>query len=792
MSLIWRQGDSIVDRAKEAQIIESIIRETARNTDVHAIVLWADTGYGKSAIMRKVQSYFEGQPLKIAIVETPPSNETTPVEGQYLTYIADTLNRDLAGQLSLKDFLTSVHNRIKPLLDLEASVYQGLPLVQSGLKMKLSEFALQDLMKERLLFDTSTDSILLIKNYIEIAIQTKHIVLDITNAQNLDATSFRVLNQILGQQRDLTMVFEYTTQGGRTPQLERFLSQLNCPYTEIAVDALPFDFALTIYGQPEDPNKICEIEKFYRTVVKGNLYRIIQAKNDRTKDLNVDPIEWKIKELSYASKLLLVVLCLLGGTSTKEEFQRIREHIGQSFFLPPQWQKELDPLVEETSDCITLRHASIADALQLTPDNAVAAAAYKFLSEYYENLMQNAEDRAVFTQAVPKLAILYSQFDPSKLTQIIHPFREVIVSQFNKDTAIHLVTQAFEALGEPQETEFHFMLIALCYEAGFYDAAMDLLNKIKPLESECGRVFHCMLLNRTDLHHRALETCKQLRGTLKNPRYQLMTEMIQMLSERSLGLFDQCRQTSQRIERTEKYHSLLEYGFFLRNKQIILSFEESLPYIEQSIDFFEKNDQRLYADHSRLTHLVQRARIGHPQESEAELERIKPNLLRSSFEQHIVYLNQASLRLLQGIADEQTELLLERALLTVTTTFDRAVVLNNKLCALIIRGGSDPKAFSVLAPELADVIESEPDTNLRRKVYTNFALYYKMIGNKADYEFWANRVRQIKKGSSAHPVEDTLLFGTRPSKAFEYLATQPCYVFFITYWHFDIPFLPDA
>lgn len=793
MSLIWRhRQDDIVDRTKEAQTIESIIRENARNTDVHAIVLWADTGYGKSAIMRKVQSYFKGQPLQIAIVETPPSNEATPVEGQYLTYIADTLDRDLVDQLSLKDFLTSVHNQIKPLLDLETSVYNGLPIVKSGLKMGLSGFALQDLTRQRLLFDTTTDSILLIKNYIETAIQTTHVVLDITNAQNLDATSFRVLNQILGQQRDLTMVFEYTTQGGRTPQLEHFLSQLNCQHTEIAVDALPFDFALTIFGQPEDQNKIYEIEKFYKTVVKGNLYRIIQAKSDRTNNLNVDPIERKIKELSYASKLLLAVLCLMGGTSAKEEFQRVREHIEQSFFLPPQWQEELSPLIAETNDSLMLQHASIADALQLTPDNAAATAAYKFLSEYYENLMQDIEDQVVLTQVVPKLAILYSKFDPSKLAQIIHPFKEVIVSQFDKDTAIRLVTQAFDALGESQETEFHFMLIALCYEAGFYDDAMKLLKRMEPLESECGQLFHCMLLNRTDLHGLAVEECKKLKKTLKNPRYQLMAEMIQMLSERSLGQHDQCRKTSQRIERTEEYHDLLEYGFFLRNKQIVLSFQESLPYIEQSIDFFEKKNQPLYADYSRLTHLVQRARIGYPQESEAALEKIKPNLLRSSFERHIVYLNQASLRLLQGVADEQTNLLLERALLTVTTIFDRAVVLNNKLCALIIQGEPNSKEFSALATELAGVIELEPDANLRRKVYANFALYYKMAGNKAGYERWANRVQQIEKKSSAHPIEDVLLFGARPSKKFEYLATQPCCVFFITYWHFDIPFLPDT
>lgn len=787
MSLILR-NDDIVDRIKEAQTIESIIREAARETAAHAIVLWADTGYGKSAIMRKVQSFFDGQSLQVAIVETPPSNSATSVEGQYLNYIAETLDRVLANQLSLKQFLLSFRNEIKPLLDAEAIVYNGLSL-KNGLAIKLAEAATANLTQQRLLFGTDTDSILLIKNYIEAAVQTTHIVLDITNAQNMDGTSFRILNQILEHQQDLTMVFEYTTQGGRTAELQRFISQLRCQHTEIAVDALPFDFALTIFGQPDDPNRIYAIEKFYNDVVKGNLYRIIQAKDSPQLHLDTDPIESRIKELNYANKLLLTVLCLMDGSSTEEAFQDVFNYIKQSFFLPKSWREDIASLIEEKDGYIELRHASIADALQLSPDNASTMAAYKYLSEYYEGLIRNSEDHETRTRIVPKLAVLHSRFDPSKLAQIIHPFKKVIVEKFEKDTAVQLVTKAFDALGEPHETEFHFMLIALCYEAGFYDAAMQLLKKLEPLKSECGWAFQCMLLNRNDLHGLAVEACNELQGTLKNPRYQLVIDLTRMLSERSMGEHNRCRETCRKIERTEAYHNLLEYGFFLRNKQIVLPFEESLPFIKQSIEFFEEKEQKLYADHSRLTHLVQRARLGHPQESEAELEKIAPNLLQSSFERHIVYLNQASLRLLQRIADEKTLLLLERAQLTVTTTFDRAVVLNNKLCALIIQGKPCPEEFHTLMTELTSVIEMEPDANLRRKVYANLALYCKMAGNTAGYERWVKKVKQIKKKSNTHPFEDVLLFGAPASKKFKFLATQPCCVFFITYWHFDIPII---
>lgn len=787
MSLILRK-DNIVDRIHETRAIESIIRETARDGLVHAIVLWADTGYGKSAIMRKVKSIFDGQPLQVAIVETPPTNSTTPIEGQYLNYVAETLDRVLAEQLSLKQFLLSSHNGIKPLLDAESILYNGLSL-KSGFAMKIGEATIADLTKQRLFFDTNTDSILLIKNYIETAIQTTHIVLDITNAQNMDATSFRALNQILERQRDLTMIFEYTTQGGRTVQLERFMSQLSCPHTEIEVDALPFDFALTIFGQPENSNAIYEIEKFYHNVVKGNLYKIIQARSSCSLPLDTDPIEAQIKKLGYANKLLLSVLCLMGGKSTEEEFQVIRNHIEQSFFISKEWINELSSLVEVKNGYIALRHASIADALQLAPDNATAMAAYKYLTDYYLAMINNPQSYVTYVQIVPKLAVLHSQFDPPKLALIINQFKEVIIEKFNNDESTRLVQQAFDALGVTCETEFHFMLISLCYEAGFYDSALDLLQKLQPLRSECGQAFYCMLLNRNDLHELAVETCKKVKKVVKNPRYQLIIQMTQMLSERSLGLHKQCQETCERIENTEEFHNFLEYGFFLRNKQIVLPFEESLPYIEQSITFFEQRNKKLYAAHSRLTHLVQRARLGYPQESEAELEKIAPELLNSSFERHIVYLNQASLRLLQGIADEKTLHLLDKAYMTVITTFDRAVVLNNKLCALIIQGNSHSSEVLPLMAELTRVVDEEPDPNLQRKVFSNIALYYKMAGDSINYEHWVRKVKQIKRDSIVHPFEDILLFDEPPTMNFRFLATQPCCVFFITYWHFDVPIL---
>jgi len=111
MSLLF-QSEGIIDRIKESKKIEEIIRENARNQTPHAILLWAETGYGKSAVMQKVKDSFANQAIRIVIVNTPPINNTTPIEGQYLNYIASAIDDSVHNQFSLETFLSSYQSHI--------------------------------------------------------------------------------------------------------------------------------------------------------------------------------------------------------------------------------------------------------------------------------------------------------------------------------------------------------------------------------------------------------------------------------------------------------------------------------------------------------------------------------------------------------------------------------------------------------------------------------------------------------------------------------------------------------
>jgi len=164
-------------------------------------------------------------------------------------------------------------------------------------------------------------------------------------------------------------------------------------------------------------------------------------------------------------------------------------------------------------------------------------------------------------------------------------------------------------------------------------------------------------------------------------------------------------------------------------------------------------------------------------------------LLNASFEKHIVYSNQAAIRLLKKQADAQTIRLLDKALLTVTTVFDRIVILNNMLCALIINKGALSE-FDQLKILLETEIANEPDQRLKKKTYVNFYFYYRDVAkNHEEAQKWKIAAINIKVRKNHQIIEDIFLHNEMPEENLRFLSTHNFCVSFITYWHFDIPIL---
>lgn len=795
MSLIIKSyNNSIVDRDHEAGQIARIIEMQSETKGSSVILLYADSGFGKSSVVEKVKEKYQSLKDRMIIVNTPPKNRTSAsVEGNYLNCIAEAINQKLLGVFTLEDFLDSPEGDMQRMIDVDEILKNGSTFT-SALTSGIGQLALAELKAQRLLYDSTIDSILVIKKYIELAIARYDIILDITNAQNMDTATYRVLNSILQTPSMKTIILEYTTEDGNFLDAIKFAESFNCSCELMKIDCLPFEFALSILGIPVDSQKISEIEKFYNNVVKGNLYKLIQEKLNAKSygdNYSEDPIDKRIRLLGYAQKLILSIVCLHDGEIATNLLNEILESINSSFYIPVNWRLELDSLLEEEDGILKLHHPSIADSISLAPDNAITSSAYLYLVSFYEKWLNEGNTADIHKVSVIMLIKLHSQFNPIKMLPLMTQFKQIIIGSIAERDALRLIKQAFDSINVGRETRYHLILISLCYDAGFYTSAYSLMKELEPLSLDSSKILMCMLLNRNDYHEDAIMMCDDIYRRTTHTRYKLISLMIKMLSQRSLNLTNEYRKTFRKIKRNLQFRNLPEYGFFLRNAQITLTYAKGLDYIQRSISFFERKGEPLFAAQAKLTLAVQNARLGNLEESERILDSIAPIIISESFEKHIIYINRAAVRLLGLKADDVTDSLLNKALLTVTTVFDRISVLNCMLCSIIIRSGTIDE-FERICKMIEKELILEPDQRIRKKVYTNIYLYHRDVSkNHEKAHYWKAKALEIKAQDKRQMLEYIILTNSRPREDLRFLASKNFCVSFITYWHFSIPLLDE-
>lgn len=784
---------NIIDRKHETTYVVNDINQNDGKPINKVLFLWSDSGLGKTSIVEKAS---QDRNLKkpIIIIETPPINNNELIEnGDYISYIAESISSYFKNQKwSLKDFLMlGLSERLAKSENAKiVSNLTNLPLtVFSTLCERVLSLNHAD--TDKILNSVDLDSVLINSEYIKATLETFSFVLDISNMQNADSMSIMQLQKILSTTTGQYFIFEYTTKDKNTDYLWKMVRVFDkiADIDVYEINELPIEYALTIVN-PDNYNIIDELESFYKQIAKGNLYKLSKLKKELDGTISLktlkDPLKLKIESLNYPQKLLLSIICLHDGYIKKETLNEILEFISNEYYISPKDILNLDEFIEIKKQSYKLQHASIIDSLEIGFENFASVAAYKFLKEYYSSKnaleFQKGKQKNNYTFQLLKL---YSIFEPIMILQKLKEFKSLIISCISEMQGRQLLNKIFFSIKNDMNESVKLHIVNLCYEVGFYKTAYYLLKEIN-LNGENRNILECMLLNRTDRHIENIDKCERLlKEKNHNNRFILIINMIKMLSERSLNNVKAYHKTFKKIFKSRNFINLYEYGFLLRNSQIIFSYKESLEYIKQSIDFFNLRDSPKDAACSELTYAVQLARLGHLDEANLHLNKIKDTLLDSTFEKHIVYVNQSAIAMLNGSSDEQTLLLLEKSILSATTSFDKVVILNNKLCWYIINN-VDERLFVDLKFQLDKFLLTEPDSRLHRRTYINYSKYYKYVmKNPILASAWLKKAMEIP--SNNDELGDIYISGTCKNPELFFLAKQHFYVSFITYWHFDLP-----
>ena len=790
MSTSFREN-KLLDRVNETNYIYNDIVSAHENK---IMIIWSDSGIGKSSLTDKVFS--KKYENKIIIkVNTPPVNANEMVvAGQYISYIALSFDMELSSHnFSMKKYLLSGYNERKNLRE-ASRIISGICKLPFELLNIISDKLLgtNDMDADYILNSTDTESILINEKYIEMALNKFNIILNISNMQNIDSLSLSILNDILQKSNNNYYIFEFTTTDQNTTPLYRLYQRLNetVPTELMQLDNLPFEEVITLVHDKTSISS-SNLLNYYLETIKGNLFKlqnlnICKNSSDILK-YNYDPTSEIISRLSKASKMWIYIIVLHEGCIALDLFMHIINYIREQIYFNDSviWS-EINCLIEKNENEIRLKHASISDSM-LSIHISNVFAVYELLCKYYSDILKNEEFIYCSKKdAILKIIKLYSDYSPENIINYLGFLRNLLISSVSQEQVSSIVQKVYSSITE-SEDDLKFYIISLCYSVGLYKDAYDFLEKISK-QTETYIALKCALLNRLDRHNEFLELHnKYIYNKNISVRLSLIMNIFYILSNKSLARITECQSMFDKIKSTKKYHHIYEYGFFLRNSQILLKYSDSIPFVEESVAFFVKRNATDDADNSRLTLAVQYARLGNISQANELINGIRNRLLTKTFEKHIIYNDESAIKLLSGNTDETVFLSLEKAFITAVTNFDKLSILNNQICWLIDNKIVDSR-FLNIKNKILNLLNDEPDRRLHKRSYINISQYYYIVLNDVqNQQYYLNNAKVIRiKGDDLNTAfidqdstEGDLLFQIQKN----YLVS------FIIYWHFDLPML---
>ena len=298
-------------------------------------------------------------------------------------------------------------------------------------------------------------------------------------------------------------------------------------------------------------------------------------------------------------------------------------------------------------------------------------------------------------------------------------------------------------------------------------------------------IYKAALLDRLDRHQEAIGFIQTQSNDSQelDSRQELILNLTLLTSYASNNKYDQCEKLFYSLYENKKFTQHPEYGYLLRNSEIILSFDESINFIQRSIEHFNALGMLKAAAHTRIRMAMQLARIGKLNKALEELNLAEEALLDKTMERHIIFNDRATIYMLMGKYDDEVFQLLRKSFATATTTFDNIVISFN-LLSLLTQIKDTESGFQIVN-NLLDLLKEQPDRNMHLDSYYAIANYYKMIGNLDKHSCY------LEKSSEYITFEDTywksrLYGGEMTDSDYDFMATKPFNPGFISYWHFDI------
>lgn len=813
----------IIDRETDvAQIID--LFQKGEKTQVH--IVYAETGYGKSAFTEKLSndSFFSN--WNIVKVKTMPQNAVSNVpEGDYLECIFSALMKHFNAQghtnLFFKTYLASSQNALVKNLFLNQAIEQIIStdsiksimfkLGGTGLKrfLKVGEYDVHSILN-----NISPIARCIKADYIRYLFDRSHILLIIDNIQNIDNVSLKFLLDWINETKNKKQgfIFEYTiSESYPLASMELLQHNLTNTGADIYVsnlDKLSDDYIadlleIQLDEHSQDIHFTINAIQHYNDYSRGNLWELIDYArlydNHKEQMEMISPTLLNLKNLSQEAKYIVSILFYHNGCMDKSvldfiwlnRFSNSKEELNKLYVELNSNRITYFKSSANNNEKIDISHSSILDVYK---DNlpiflAVDKETFKRLSSFYiENYYGNVS--IVSKKFAWQILIrLYAANEPKKIAELIDDFKSNVMRYISKETTWCYIKSMIECTKDyiPKFESVYFQILRICraaslYKEGFFclnlmENQMDIKNNSQLF------LFKLLYLSILDDHVTVIKEYEEaIIRTEKFSHTWIKLKLLVLNSYIALSDKKSCIDIDKELQQTPRFCDSEEYPFYLRLTNIYTKTSRAVKNAKKSIELFRNNNDIIQEGKSYITYSKLLSSLGNQKKAMDAIKHAQMLLEDSNVGISCIYNNLAGYMLLSGDSSSVVWDYLNIAEIHSVSTYDKLSVIINKLAWCY-----ENNAFvrlDLLKNQALELISKEPSKLMHCTTYYNFSVVYRKADMLEQANIYYQKAVNLKDECLCIKARiDGITFKTRHLTP---RIKKPYHICYLSFWLFDI------
>lgn len=751
-----------VNRIDELNFLSNQVEFIGKQTKV--ILLNGKTGVGKSGLTKR---FFEQSQVKFGIkVPIDDSMNQTFDEGYFIKKIAlaiDSYFRENENRHSFKSFentISAIVNDKRLIKAIVNDIGDSIPGFKSVKTIIQKIKGDSEFSREAIFNSESSEIILLLKDYLISNFENNDFILNIENIQSIDQTSFETLKTLIKKTKGSIFLLEFTPNKG--VELSILMDHLG-------------KFTPKIYTiEPLSEDNIDELISHYPEVRKeilsqqlinwnGNLIHLrnmiytITHKIETPENYNINnAASFHFGKLAAEEKFILFIVRAHVDLVDMDQLEHLLNYNPELFtflridlIIGTLEEKEF---IKVEKGSISFYHDSIHDRLTEVKESALyMALADKFWFTYYEQLLKRKDIYFSKSQQLIKLLYFSTKLSYVSLVySLLDRIKEEAKTHISQKKLISYVANMKDQLtssGDFNELKkIRLWLIEMYLNLSLADKALSLLDEVEEPSLNV-RVLYLILLEMTGQQKKAIELIdKELIDSELAPKYELTLRLIRLQCKYDIGKYKFCKKEYEKIRKRKVFKTEFEYGFFLRNAELVYSNKESLDYYPKSIEHFLRYNAYRQAAFSRITYSIYLGLLGYFKKGETQLDLASKVLFGDLSERHTI-LNNKGVFSMYSKNYEQAADYFRQGLISAELDFNKFALSSNLLAVYDILE-MDDKIPPIIAI-LEEILIAPRFATQRIKWYAYYNLYrfYKRTKENENAQIYLDHLdsKPIKK-----------------------------------------------